>query len=331
MEDLDIDLEIISSDFDHMRTLRQAEEVAARPKHPDYLITGNEKGIGGEIIRIADQAGIPVFLFSNGFVSSRDIQQYGHPRERFTNWIGELIPNNYSAGYTMGKTLLDSAEALHLRAADGTVKVVAIGGTHKTHASDERLRGLAEAMLDHPSPASLLQIVHGNWTFEDGKRLGGGLLARYDDIQIVWGANDSIALGAMTEAVARGKVPGKDILFGGCGWYLPALQHIKSGEFTTSVGGHFMEGGWALIMLYDYHHGIDFATDPWQTRMFSIDHDNVDTYLPIFTNQTWGTIDFTRYSKAKNLHLKNYDFSLDTLARQLAPEPGRLQPPERIQ
>ena len=320
-DDLGIELEVVSSAFDHLLSIRQAEEVAARPIHPDYLLTGNEKGNGGEIIRIADRAGIPVFLFSNGFVDEADRQRYGQPRQRFPHWIGQLIPDNYGAGYTMGTTLLASADSRNLRSRDNSINILAIGGTRLTHASEERLRGLRDAMAAASTPTRLLQVVHGNWGYEDGRQLGHGLLNRHQDVQVLWAANDSMALGAMDAATALGRIPGQDLLFAGCGWYGPALERIQHGELTTSVGGHFMDGAWALVMLYDYHHGIDFASDPWRSTMFAIDRDTLTRYHALFGNREWDMIDFTRYSKAMNPGLTSYDFSLDSITGQLTPQP----------
>lgn len=321
-DDLGIELEVVSSPFDHLLSIRQAKEVATRPIHPDYLITGNEKGNGGEIIRIADRAGIPVFLFSNGFIDEADLKLYGQPRQHFPLWIGQLIPDNYGAGYTMGTTLIASADSRNLRSRDNHINILAIGGTRMTHASEERLRGLRDAMAAASAPTRLLQVVHGNWDYEDGRQLGHGLLSRHQDVQVLWAANDSMALGAMDAAADLARIPGQDLLFAGCGWYGPALERILHGELTTSVGGHFMDGAWALVMLYDYHHGIDFISDPWQSTMFAIDRDTLASYHALFGNREWDMIDFTRYSKMKNPGLTSYDFSLDSITGQLIPQPG---------
>ena len=61
-----------------------------------------------------------------------------------------------------------------------------------------------------------------------------------------------MALGAMEGVVAAGKSPGKDVFIGGLNWDPPALDKVKDGALVTTVGGHFMIGGWALVLLYDY-------------------------------------------------------------------------------
>lgn len=80
-------------------------------------------------------------------------------------------------------------------------------------------------------------------------------------INIVWAANDPMALGAVEAARLSGAIPGSNFFVGGINWDEPALAAIKDGVLSVSVGGHFMTGGWELVMLYDYHHGRDFSGD----------------------------------------------------------------------
>lgn len=315
-EDLNMQLEVITSDWDHLLTIQQAKEVVARENPPHYIITGNEKSNAGEIIRIADQAGVKIFLFSNGFVDPEDQKKYGRPREKFLHWIGELIPNNYSAGYTMGKILINEAQKKKLRASDRKIHIAAIAGARLTHASEERLKGLRQVISEYSDTTRLLQVFHGDWTYERARVISRNLFDRYEDVQVVWAANDTMAMGAMVAATSLGKVPGGNILFGGCGWYAPALQKIQEGTLTTSVGGHFMEAGWAMVMIYDYHHGRDFISTPWKTSMYPITEYNIEKYLDIFGRQEWHKIDFRNFSKTYTPGLENYDFSLEAVIRQ---------------
>ena len=123
-------------------------------------------------------------------------------------------------------------------------------------------------------------------------------------------------MGAMNAAISQGKTPGDDVFFGGCGWYTPALDMIREGTLTTSVGGHFMDGGWAMVLLHDYHHGKDFISDPIETKMYSIDKRNVEKYSKTFVKQQWSKIDFKKFSKVHNPHLERYDFSLEAVLQQ---------------
>jgi len=316
-EDLDMQLEVITSNWEHYLTVRQAKEVVNRKNPPDYIITGNEKSNAGNIIKLADGAGVKVFLFSNGFVYAKDVEAYGRPRGKYKYWIGEMIPNNFSAGYQMGKVLIDQALSANLIAQDGKVHIGAIAGTYATHASVERIRGLKAVVEEYADKVELLQVIPGDWTAQRGEKAAMGLFRRYPEIGVIWGANDTTALGAMRAAVSIGKTPGKDVLFGGCCWYAPAIQKILSGELSTSAGGHFMEAGWTMVLLYDYHHGIDFIAESIETFMYSIDSSNVEEYSKAFAKHEWNKIDFRKFSKVHNPSLRKYDFSLNVVLQQL--------------
>ncbi|WP_108651878.1 ABC transporter substrate-binding protein [Dongshaea marina] len=238
-DDLGMELEVLNSNRNYHLTIRQAREVVQRDDPPDYLITGNEKSIAGEIIRISDRAGVKVFLFNNGFVSRKAIK----PRDRYKNWIGEFIPDNFSAGYQMGAALIQAALDKGLYAKDGKVHLAAIAGADKTHASTERVKGLMKAISEHRDQVRLLELTSGNWTQSRAYNIAGSIFSHYgDDIQAFWGANDTTAFGAMEQAQQRNKTLGKDILFAGCGWYPPAIKMVSFGTMLTTVGGHFMDG-----------------------------------------------------------------------------------------
>ncbi len=314
-DDLDIDLEIKTSDRDHFLSIEQAREVATRVEPPDVIITGNEKSNAKEIIRIADSAGVDVFLFNNGFVDHEDSIAMGKPREVYPHWIGQLNPNNFSAGYQMGTFLIRKARAQFKLPLDSTVYIVAIAGTRKTHASSERVRGLRQAIAED-GHSKLLQEIPGDWTAQHAKVVSNVFLKRYPKIHVVWGANDSTIMGAMESARALGMIPGVHVVFGGCGWYLPALELIKSGELAVSVGGHFMEAGWSLVLINDYLSGIDFNEETIDTEMYVISKENVGLYLKKSLDHNWASIDFKKFSKKYNSALKKYNFSLDAVLNQ---------------
>lgn len=68
-----------------------------------------------------------------------------------------------------------------------------------------------------------------------------------------------------------------------------------------------------MILLYDYHKGIDFADElgvKFHSPMYAITAENIDRYRPLLEGMDWNKVDFTKFSKAFNPELKRYDFSL---------------------
>lgn len=319
-EDLNIDLEIIYSERDHILMRKQAKDVAARPNPPDYVIVVNEKQAADEMVQTLDKAGIKVFVMLNTFVGDQATAM-GKPREKYPNWIGSLIPDNRFAGYTIAKRVIDQAIEAGRTAKDGKVHVVAISGDYVTPASIDRNNGLQDAIKEYGDKVKFEQDFVGMWSKDTAKEQMAGALKRYPEVSAAWVANDPMALGALEAIQAAGKTPGKDIMVGGLNWDPPALEKIQKGEMVTSVGGHFMTGAWTLVLLYDYHHGKDFLKNgsaELQYPIFGVlDNESVGQYLDAFGKGDWSKIDFTKFSKTLSPDVKDYDFSIDAVFRNI--------------
>ena len=96
------------------------------------------------------------------------------------------------------------------------------------------------------------------------------------------------------------------------------MQDLRSGRLTALAGGHFICGAWALVLLYDYAHGHDFADEGLELErpMFMLfTSADAQRFEQRFGDMKFDNIDFRRYSKALNPKLKRYDFSFAQLMR----------------
>ena len=87
---------------------------------------------------------------------------------------------------------------------------------------------------------------------------------------------------------------------------------------TATIGGHFMEGGWALVLIHDYAKGIDFVEElgvKIPTPMQALTAANVKSYQDKMHPEKWSQIDFKQFSKVYNKKLTKYDFSLETMLK----------------
>ena len=199
------------------------------------------------------------------------------------------------------------------------IGIVALTGNMSDSAAIERNKGLTRAVEESPE-ADLLQMVPARWNRDQARRKAHGLIKRYPDCVVLWGANDPMALGGIDAARTLGLDPGRNFLVGGIDWNRPALEAIRKGGMVASIGGHFMEGGWVLVMLHDLFHGRDFADDEGadlRSEMGVLDAGNIATYIDRFSNSDWDRIDFTRFSKILTPAVERYDFSLNAVLEQL--------------
>ncbi len=318
--DLNIDLEVLYAERKHTRLTRLAREVSSRDKKPDYLIIVNEMKQGAPQLVEAVQAKIKTLMILNTLVNETDIAQFGTPREVYQEWIGSLVPDNHLAGYKVATSIINRLLEQKNPSDSAKLQMIGLTGDFATPAALSRNEGLKQAIKENEQLVELKQLLVCNWSRKVASHKTQRILHRYPDISGIWSANDPIALGAMSAAKRLHRQPGKDIFFAGLNWDQPALRAIQRGELVSSMGGHFMTGGWALVLLHDYHHGKDFAQPGAALKMPIFDEinaSNVDSYLEMFGDQDWQKIDFTRFSKVYHPELKNYEFSLKGILKTL--------------
>jgi ABC-type sugar transport system substrate-binding protein len=316
-EDLNIELEIIYSERNHILMQQQAKDVVERKNPPNYLIVVNEKLRAKQMVIDSNNAGVKVFVMLNIFDGEQQIQM-GPPRYKYKNWIGTLIPDNHFAGYEIARRVIDHALDTGVKSADGLLHLIGISGDPVTQASIERVNGLKQAVSEYPN-VNLKQVFVGYWRKDISKKKVMRALKRYPNTGAIWAANDPMAIGAVEAVFDNRKKPGKDIFIGGLNWDIPGLKKIKKGEMVTSIGGHFMTGGWVLVLLHDYHHGKDFAEEGLQLKqqIFGALHrQNIDRFLKYFGGRNWSIIDYTRFSKVLNPNITRYNFNLEEVLKQ---------------
>ena len=90
-----------------------------------------------------------------------------------------------------------------------------------------------------------------------------------------------------------------------------ALQEIKNGSLSISLGGHFMTGACAVIILYDYLHGIDIKEKNYEMnlKIFStINENEAEEYSKYLDRSYWKNINFKKLSKFLNPQVNEYNF-----------------------
>jgi len=312
-DDLGVDLEIVYAERNHVLMHKKAEEILNRKHLPDYLVVVNEKLAAARIIAHADKKGVKTFTLLVGFYGDQ-AREMGTPRINFRNWIGGLVPDNRWAGYNLAKEL--TVKAREGGIPENEIKLLPIAGDYATQATLLSDEGLGYARADNFN-ADFLPKIHCLWRKDKAYDLVTKFLLRDLKVNVIWAANDPMALGAIEGVKKNGKIPGKDVLVGGINWDKPALEAVKDGSLALSIGGHFMTGGWGLVMLYDYHHGHDFAgrgSPLIRKRIFSvIDKNNVGIFLNKFGSRDWTKIDFIKFSKAYSGSAAEDYFSMDAL------------------
>lgn len=313
---LRVQLEVLYAERDPQRALQLGRELAARAptRRPDYVILVNEKGTLVQNAQALGAVGIRSFAAFSGLLPQE--RASWAPRQGLPLLLGSLEPGGAEAGYLTAKALIVQGLQQSLRAADGRVHLLAIAGDRSTPVSIARNEGMRRAMTEAPQ-AVLDELAYADWKREQAAELMRGLLQRRPLARLVWAGSDQIAFGAMELAQQEGRTPGREMLFSGINTSTEAMQALIAGRLSALAGGHFMCGAWALLMLYDHHHGRDFADEGLELDrpMFMLfDARSAQRYLDRF-GKGIGGLDFRPYSKHLNPRLKRYQFETDAMLR----------------
>jgi hypothetical protein len=96
-----------------------------------------------------------------------------------------------------------------------------------------------------------------------------------------------------------------------------AMQALRAGKLSALAGGHFICGAWALVLIHDHSRGRDFASEglEYSRTMFTLfDAQSATRFVERYADG-FASIDFRRYSKARNPKLARYDFDFGQFLR----------------
>ncbi|MCG8620060.1 MAG: ABC transporter substrate-binding protein [Desulfobacterales bacterium] len=317
-EDLGVEVRIYTYGENPMLIVPKVEAVLSDPDSPpDAILFHNFKKKGKQVLQLSEKYKVPAFVFNAGFDESENV---GRPREKYAYWIGQMLPDDEYAGFLLAKKLMVATKKLNKRGKDGKFHVVALEGNRASEASNLRVKGFKSALENEEGSEFVThQFFHSKWREKlafDAFKLSR---LRYPEVSMFWTASDSMAIGVIKGAADSGWVPGRDFVTGGVDILPQNQDYLKSGQMAVSVGGHYVEGAWAVIALYDYLKGYDFkelGSTMFATKM---GHHESATFTKFgdlrhrLSKENIGKIDFTRFSRAYNPGLTAYNFEFESL------------------
>ena len=281
----------------------------ASDRRVDGVIFLNIKRQGHALLRTIEQGDVPAI--SN--VLSMDYSEVGMPRGRYQNWIGEIIDNEAYNGHRLAMRLIKQARARKLQAPDGRIHLVAVNGKATDSAAERRHRGLLKAVAEQDDVTLHQTFYAVNWSRDEGELFARVALQRYPRTCVVWCANDDVLLGVLKASETLGRSTGRDLLVGSIDGTIDVIRKVASGEVECTLGGLSLHGGWAVVLMHDYLHGIDFRDDTGlliRNETMMIDRKVASEYLDRLGDGDWSRVDFQRFSKVYRPDLESYPFSL---------------------
>jgi ABC-type sugar transport system substrate-binding protein len=184
-----------------------------------------------------------------------------------TDYLGFIGPNDVQAGYDIAMALINS----------GCKNLVAIGGFAGTSVAEGRKEGLEKAVKENEANGvKLLQYEAAGENMDQGDKALRNMLQSHPELDGVWCYNDSHALASVNILKEKGildkvKVGGMDLLN-------PAIESIEKGELYFSTGGHYMQTGFALIMVYDAINGKMPTETNVKLNLLNVTKDNMSKF-----------------------------------------------------
>ena len=292
---------------------KQLKEALTGPNKVDAVAITNYKEEGPTFIKMANAAKTPIIIITTSLSAANrtELKQSG---VNYKYWIGEVVPNDYQTGYAMSKYLAKVSKP----ASDEKVHMIALEGLRCESSSQQRVRGLMQFLKENPSVV-LDRLVSTKWSVGLSRDKFIELKHFYPEATAIWAASDGIGLGVVEGAKALNLKPGKDIFTTGVDWTKEGLAGVKNKNLVVSYGGHYMDGAWAVVIFYDYFHGVSFKTNgatKFDSKMEPLTAKNIDEYQRKLNANNWKNINFRKFSKKLNPGMKEYNFTPYAVLKQ---------------
>lgn len=282
------------------------KHLGQRPVKPDLIISAFWFGAEKKLLDVLQQLNIPLFSI-NSHLTEEQVSVLGGPRHRYSSWLGHLSPNDVKAGAEIAQRLIYRiSQHKNCSIRQCAVNLVGLSGLHHAAVSLQRVEGL-ELAVQKNAGAELLNVVYANWRRKIAESMTSRILDRHRDIDGIWVASDIMAMGVADALAQKSAYPA--IQIGSIDWSPEAIQMIRDDRLSFSLGGHFMEAGWALIMYHDMLRGLDFV-DQFGTIVESqlsvLDKSNVAKWGPFLSTTQWSESILKKISKAANPDIALY-------------------------
>ena len=303
-EDLDITLNVLNAEGDPNRMVSQVQS-AILGGYQGFIFTAFQNN-GEQILKIADDNHIPTFLIHTPLLYANH-----RPRMKYEHWIGSAYPDYERAGYVLIEKLIKDAKI----SGSQQIHILALEGHPKDEASILLSRGLNYKLRQHEGLASA-KLVAGDW---DRKQAYAAFKKHYKEnpeVNVIWCASDRMAMGVV-EAIDDLGLKQK-IFVGGVNWDMEAVEAIRQDRLQVSIGGHLLDGVWAVILFNDYLRGYDFADQAvhFRSPMVSLSSANINSFAMLMSFNP-KSFDFTQFSRARNPDIRFYRFDLQTIAENI--------------
>lgn len=286
---LGVKLVILNADNKPDNMIQFTQDLVARKV--DGIISVGYWSSAPPTIAFAARANIPVVIADS-------YPNFLPQSAKAPNYLAFVGPSDLDAGYHMGKALLDALKP----GPDGKKVIGVVNGTPGTSVAIDRRKGLTRAIEEEGADkVTIAGEVQGNFTRDEAMTSFQSLYQGHPEIKGVFASNDPMAMGVIAALERKGKVPGKDVLISAMDLNGSNVEAIKEGKQLFTIGGHWLQGGIGLLVMYDYLHGFKVPAEQANFKLKLLPMTIAD--VPRFEKDFPGgqpNFDFKAHSKVYN-------------------------------
>lgn len=315
--DLDVEITILDFEGNTSDYFEKVEDICSNGA--DGIIYRPQEKHGNRIFRISEKYGVPVFVINRNLADNNLL-----PRTKYHTYIGSMMPNEVRIGTTLIQQLMDQSDRVGLNPSH----ILGIGGDSDSRISLDRKIGLNSFLKYIPKVLSY-SYFDADWDRDKSSDIFTQYFKENPLVNIVWCASDEIVFGVL-EAIEELK-PENKIIVGNINWSKEVFAAIDDNSIQVCVGGHFMEGALAVLLMYDYLRGFDFASEGivFETPILAANITNY-TLFSKFLEMSPDAVNYRNYSRVfnKNLLLHVQDvtiFAQDAIESDLVFRNDKLQ------
>ena len=283
-KDFDLDLTIHYANRNHIE-MKSLVAKAIKAK-PDMLILVDEKSVLTQQLLSLKHISTPIYFLLN----RPSEQELNRLIDHGINIAGSVVPDNKQSGQLLAEKLIEKAQH--------TANILAINGDYTTHAALDREQGLEQSVQTHDN-ANITAKTVANWSATQAYRQSLGYFSHQSNINMVWAANDAMALGAIAALDELNKR--KDVLVGAINWPL----RVVAEKIDVTIGGHVTLGALAIVNVHDLLNNYATGTMHHEVAIFSqhseqtlklveqIHSDNLAINFRVFSNANKNALPFS--------------------------------------
>ena len=251
--ELGVNLTVLNADNKPDQMIKSLEDLVAQGVDGIIFTPYWATAVPG--LTLANDAGIPVILTDT-------YADFPPQSEQFPNYIAFIGPSDREAGRQMAEALFAAIKP----AEDGSRTIAVVNGTAGTSVAIDRRAGLQDALDANPDVV-VAGEVDGNFVRDTSQTVFESLWQGNPNIQGVWAANGGTATGVMAAITSAGQQPGIDLPVVGMDLNPENVQAVKDGQLLFDIGGHWLQGGFALVAMYDHLNGNPIPADQAEVKL----------------------------------------------------------------